>query len=44
MRNLEQLTEDEIQFIIGCIQTNNSLYNDNGIYDSITEKIIEKLN
>ena len=44
MRNLEQLTEDEIQFIIECIQTNNSLHNDNGEYDSITEKIIEKLN
>jgi hypothetical protein len=44
MRNLEQLTEDEIQFIIECIQTNNSLHNDNGEYDGITEKIIIKLN
>lgn len=44
MRNLIKLTEDEIQFIIECIQTNNSLHNDNGEYDDITEKIIEKLN
>jgi hypothetical protein len=44
MRNLTKLTEEEIQFIIECIQTNNSLHNDDGEYDGITENIIEKLN
>ncbi len=44
MKNLDRLTEDEIQFIIDCIQTHNSVHNENGEYDSITESVIYKLN
>tara|TARA_R110000868_G_scaffold354610_1_gene615927 strand:+ start:792 stop:926 length:135 start_codon:yes stop_codon:yes gene_type:complete len=44
MRNLQQLTNEEILFIIECIQTYNSLNNENGEYDDIIETITEKLN
>lgn len=44
MKNLDRLTEQEIQFIIDCIQTHNSIHNQSGEYDTITESIIDKLN
>lgn len=44
MRSLDKLTEEEILFIIQCIQVNNSLHNENGEYDTITESVIDKLN
>ena len=44
MRSLDKLTEEEILFIINCIQTHNSIHNESGEYDTITESIIDKLN
>jgi hypothetical protein len=44
MRNLDKLTQEEILFIIECIQTHNSLHNQRGEYDTVTESVINKLN
>jgi hypothetical protein len=44
MRNLTKLTEEEIEFIIKCIQTFDILKNDNGEYSDIIEKVMSKVN
>ena len=44
MRNLTKLTEEEIEFIIKCIQTFDILKNDNGEYSDIIEKVMDKVN
>jgi|688.fasta_scaffold781546_1 hypothetical protein len=44
MRNLTKLTEEEIEFIIKCIQTFKSLNNKDGVYDDIIEKVMDKVN
>ena len=37
-------TEEEIEFIIKCIQTFKSLNNKDGVYDDIIEKVMDKVN
>ena len=44
MRNLTKLTEEEIEFIIKCIQTFDILKNENGEYSNIIEKVMDKVN
>jgi hypothetical protein len=44
MRNFDKLKVEEILFIIECIQTHNSIHNESGEYDTMTESIIDKLN
>ena len=44
MRNLTKLTEEEIEFIIKCIQTFDILKNDNREYSDIIEKVMDKVN
>jgi hypothetical protein len=44
MKRFEELTKEEILFIIECIQTRNSLHNESGEYDTIVESVINKLN
>jgi hypothetical protein len=44
MKRFEELTKEEILFIIECIQTHNSLHNESGEYDTIVESVINKLN
>jgi len=44
MRNLNQLTTEEIQFLIMCIQSHDVEHNQNGKDDEIIESVIYKLN
>ena len=44
MRNLTKLTEEEIEFIIKCIETFKSFNNKDGVYDDIIEKVMDKVN
>ena len=44
MRNLNQLTTEEIQFVIMCIQSHDVEHNQSGKDDTIIESIIYKLN
>jgi hypothetical protein len=44
MRNLNQLTTEEIQFLIMCIQSYDVHHNQNSEDDEIIESVIYKLN
>lgn len=44
MRSFDKITDEEILFMINCIQTYDSIHNDSGEYDTIIESIIDKLN
>jgi len=44
MSNLNQLTTEEVQFLIMCIQSHDVEHNQSGKDDTIIESIIYKLN